>query len=138
MGAGEAFMRAWYAEVWNGRDAKAAHRLGDERFIFHNVGPDGGDVVGVAAFLEFQAHILGAFPDIAISLDQVIEQGPLVAHRWSATMTHKGEWMGRPPTGKRLVLTGMGFARTGDDGKPLEAWDEWDRYGLLQQIDGAG
>jgi predicted ester cyclase len=142
MGAGEELTRSWYSEVWNAHKSdadrmKAALRLGDESVIFHRVGPSNEDVVGVSAFLKFQRTLLNAFPDMTITLNAVIESGDSVAVRWTSTMTHTGEWMGRKPTGKRLTITGMGFSRIGGNGKAIEGWDEWDRYGLLQQIDGA-
>jgi len=142
MGRAEKLIRSWYSDVWDAHKSdvdrrKAALSLGDNSVIFHRVGAGGQDVVGVDAFLKFQRTLLDAFPDMTITLESVIGSGDDVAVRWTSTMTHKGEWMGRKPTGKKITLTGMGFSRIGENGKAIEGWDEWDRYGLLKQIDGA-
>ena len=42
-----------------------------------------------------------AFPDFKVTIDRVIEQGDIVVARWTTTMTHEGEFLGFPATGKR-------------------------------------
>ena len=42
--------------------------------------------------------------------------------------------MGRKPTHKTIKFSGMVFIKA-KNGKVLETWDEWDRYGVLAQID---
>ena len=75
----------------------------------------------------------GAFPDFKVTLDQVIEQGDKVVTRWTTTMTHKGEFLGFAPTGKKATVTGTTILRI-LNGKIVEGWDNWDQLGLLVQI----
>ena len=56
-----------------------------------------------------------------------------VVVRWSATMTHKGDHLGIPATGKPVKITGMTMVRI-RDGKITEGWDNWDQLAMMQQI----
>jgi predicted ester cyclase len=58
-----------------------------------------------------------------------------VAVRLNVTGTHKGEFRGIPPTGKKLSLDEMGFI-TIIDGKITDGWISSDTMRLLQQIGG--
>ena len=47
--------------------------------------------------------------------------------------THKGELKGIPPTGKRVTITGIIISRF-ENGREVEAWEESNTLGLMQQI----
>ena len=74
-----------------------------------------------------------AFPDMKVVIDQTIEQGDKVVARWTSTMTHQGEFLGFPATGKKATVTGTSIQRI-VGGKIVEGWDNWDQLGLLVQI----
>jgi steroid delta-isomerase-like uncharacterized protein len=74
-----------------------------------------------------------AFPDLQITIDDLIAEGDKVVTRWTALGTHKGEFAGIPPTGKRGVVTGIDINRI-VDGKLVECWTNSDDLGLLQQL----
>jgi predicted ester cyclase len=63
----------------------------------------------------------------------MVAEGDKVAIRLNVTGTHKGEFQGIPPTGKKLSLYEMGFI-TIIDGKITEGWISADTMGLLQQL----
>jgi len=90
-------------------------------------------VNGAAAFKEFAARLRGAFPDIHVRIDQTIEEGDMIAARWTATMTHSGDQLGIAPTGQRVGVTGMSMARL-RDGIMVEGWNNWDTMALMEQI----
>jgi predicted ester cyclase len=46
------------------------------------------------------------FPDLDIALDALVAEGDLVAKRWTFRGTHKGDYMGLPATGRRVVRPG--------------------------------
>ncbi len=48
-------------------------------------------------------------------------------------MTHQGEFLGLPATGKKATITGTSIQRI-SSGKIVEGWDNWDQLGLLVQI----
>jgi predicted ester cyclase len=45
-----------------------------------------------------------AFPDLHMHADEVLVSGDKTVTRVTATGTHRGELMGMPPTGKRVVV----------------------------------
>ena len=88
---------------------------------------------GADGFKPFQAQFVGAFPDLHITLEQVIAEGDLCACRFSGTGTHTGDHLGFRPTGKPVRFTGMTITRW-HHGRIVEAWNNVDVPGILQQI----
>jgi len=127
-----AFVHQWFDEVWNAHNPEAADNLMAPDAAMHGLG-DGAGVNGLAAFKEFASRLLGAFPDIHVRIDQTIEEGDLIAARWTATMTHTGDQLGIAPTGQRVGVTGMSMARV-RDGIMVEGWNNWDTMALMEQI----
>jgi predicted ester cyclase len=60
-----------------------------------------------------------------------------VVLRWSATMTHRGDHLGMPASGKPVRITGITVARIRDK-QIIEGWDNWDQLGMLKQIGAYG
>ncbi len=75
----------------------------------------------------------GAFPDIHVTIHDLIAEGDLVAVRWTATMTHLGGHLGFAATAKRGSLDGSSFILT-RDGYIVEAWNQMDLTGLIQRL----
>jgi steroid delta-isomerase-like uncharacterized protein len=124
--------RRWFEEIWNnGRTDLIGEYLGKD-CVLHSV-DDKGALVGPDGFRPFYDRLRASFPDIRITIEQVIEQGDFAAGRWTAEATHAGEGMGCAPTNRKVQLSGMAIARF-EDGKIAEAWDEWDRLRLGLQI----
>jgi len=74
-----------------------------------------------------------AFPDLQLTLDEMVAEGDKVSVRWTLRGTHKGPILGVAATGKRVTFTGMSLYRlTG--GKIVEDWAVADYLGMLQQI----
>jgi steroid delta-isomerase-like uncharacterized protein len=74
-----------------------------------------------------------AFPDLRIMIDEQIAEGPLVATRWTARGTHRGDFNGIPPTGRESTVTGITIDRV-SNGQIAESWTNWDTFGLLKQL----
>ncbi len=124
-----ALLRRWFDEVWNGRDTAIVHQCLGPDSVLRNPGAEGGALRGPDGFLAFRDTLLRAFPDIALTVHEVVESGPMAAARWSARMTHTGPGLGIPPSGAPVTITGMTMARV-ENGKVVEAWDEWDQLKL--------
>jgi predicted ester cyclase len=58
-----------------------------------------------------------AFPDLEWRVDLLLEEGDLVAARWTASGTHSGAWADLPPTGKHMTFSGVNIFRFGERGK---------------------
>ncbi len=75
-----------------------------------------------------------AFPDFRHDIEEMVAEGEdKVAVRFNITATHKGEFQGIPPTGKKVSMSAMEFM-TIIDGKITEEWVSLDMMGLMQQI----
>ena len=120
----------WFEEVWNkGRREAIAEMLTPETVI-HD-GPD--SMRGPEGFYPFYDRIQATFTDMHVNVEQTIAQGDMLCVRWTSTMTHNGEGLGFPPTGKACKITGISIVHVeGDTIK--EAWQNWDMLGLLEQI----
>jgi steroid delta-isomerase-like uncharacterized protein len=52
-----------------------------------------------------------AFPDINFAVEQQVAEGDMVVTRWTARGTHRGKFMGVPPSGRRIEVSGMSMDR---------------------------
>ena len=131
--ANKQLMRRWFDEVWNQRRESAI----DEMFATHGKGhhfPETGGVFrGPDELKPVYRSFCSAFPDLRVTVEDVISEGSKVAVRWSATMTHLGDGLGMPPTGKKATLPGSSFAVI-VEGKMIEAWNFIDMGHLYQQL----
>jgi steroid delta-isomerase-like uncharacterized protein len=88
-------------------------------------GPDG---------VKFFAQVfLAAFPDLQITIDQIVASGDEVAGRLIQTGTHKGDFMGIPASGKSVAFTEMAILKI-VDGKIAVSWYQTDMLSLMRQI----
>jgi predicted ester cyclase len=63
----------------------------------------------------------------------MIAEADMVAAFVSYQSTHTSPFMGHPPTGKSVRVTGMDIMRY-RDGQVIELWSQFDNLGLLQQL----
>jgi len=94
---------------------------------------DGQPLRGAGEFAAFAERILGAFSGIHFVVEDAFGAGDKVVARWSATMTHTGDHLGMPATGKQVRLTGISVVCV-SEGKFVEGWDSWDQLGLMKQL----
>lgn len=92
-----------------------------------------GDRRGPAAAREVIETYRGAFADVHMTIDDVVEQRDRVVIRWTARGTHTGEFNGLAPTDRAVEVTGITIQRIAGN-RVAEAWSNWDTLGLLQQI----
>ena len=126
-------MRRWFQEVWNEGRVQTVYELLSPDGVA--TGQRGGDkeIRGPEEFVKFVREIRGAFPDIHVKVEDVFGAGDKVVLRWSATMTHTGDGLGLPASGRTVRSRGITIARI-VDGKVVEGWDNWDQLGMLEQI----
>jgi steroid delta-isomerase-like uncharacterized protein len=128
-----ALMRRWFKEVWNEGKTQTIYELLGPDAIGIGQLEDGTPLRGPAEFLPLVERIRGAFPDINMVVEDAFGAEDKVVLRWSATMTHHGDHLGMPASGKRVRMTGITIARIADK-KIIEGWDNWDQLGMLKQI----
>jgi predicted ester cyclase len=91
---------------------------------------------GPEVFKRTTSMYRAAFPDVRITVDDVIAAGDKVVMRWHSDGTHSGELEGLAPTGAHVSVTGIGIDRW-ENGKVVESWAEWDNLGLARQLGAA-
>jgi steroid delta-isomerase-like uncharacterized protein len=123
-------VRRWFSEVWNEGRADAIDEMLADDAVVHGLG---ADLHGPAEFKHFHSAYRNAYPDVTIHIDGLVAEGDLVAVRWNASGTHRGDGLGFPATGRRAEFTGMVFVRV-EDGKLIEGWNNFDQLGMLQQL----
>ena len=98
------------------------HHLTDPRLP---AGRDGMKAVG--------AVVVGGFPDVQVTVQDLLADGDRVIERTAVRATHTGEFNGIPPTGRAVTWTEIHIYRL-EDGKIAELWSEIDFLSLLGQL----
>jgi steroid delta-isomerase-like uncharacterized protein len=79
------------------------------------------------------AGIRAAFPDIHLTVEDVIAEGDRVAFRMTLQGTHQGMFQGIPATNKQVMVTALDVIRI-ENGRISEHWGGPDMVAILQQI----
>ena len=79
-------------------------------------------------------QMIAAFPDLSVSIDDMIAEGDVVAARWSFSGTHDGIYWNIKPTGRQVSVTAITIHRLNEDNLIAERWVSFDAMGLLQQL----
>jgi predicted ester cyclase len=128
----KAVIRRLIDEVWNQRAFDAADELFAPEAIIYESGvalPGAGPAIvkkGVGAFCA-------AYPDIRVTIDDMIAADDKVVVRWSSIGTHRGEMQGIAPTNRKVAANGIAIYRFGG-GKVVEEWMNTDQLGILKQL----
>jgi steroid delta-isomerase-like uncharacterized protein len=131
MGAGKELYKRWIDEAWSGGHVEVLDELHTEAFVDHSglmgVSPD---TAGMAAFIT---ALHGGFPDLAFTIDDMIEEGDRVVGRWTMVGTNTAEFNGLPPTGNTVTLVGFDILRV-EHGRFAELWHIEDNVAMLQAL----
>ena len=118
-------------EVWNRGDLEAVDRYFADDYVDH--APLPGQAPGPEGYRAAVSAIREAFPDLHLTLEDIFGEGDKVAFRYTMEGTHRGDFVGIPPTGKPVSVGGMIIARVAE-GKAVERWANLDTLGLMQQL----
>jgi steroid delta-isomerase-like uncharacterized protein len=129
--ANKALVRRFYEEVYNRGNLAALPELLAPGFIAHlTADPRANGPLGIKQAL---ARLHTAFPDLVVTVEGQTAEGDQVVARWTLQGTHRGEWRGIAPTGRRVSMAGITIFRLAGD-RIVESWETADELGLLQQI----
>ena len=130
--ANSAIAHRWFKELWTYGDINVVDELAAPDAIGHGQIEEDGQI-NLEQFRALFRNIRNAFPDIQFTIEQTVAADDMVVVRWRAVATHTGEFLGPPPTGRRVEFTGMSMTKMAD-GKIVRGWDNWDQLALLTQI----
>jgi steroid delta-isomerase-like uncharacterized protein len=117
---------------WNAHDLDGVLDYYDPEISWHNVALEemynGKEEVG-----SFIGTLFAALPDLTFEVTERVAEGPLIAEQWVMGGTHEGEFLGVPPTGRRLRIEGMSMVRM-REGRFLRDDFYFDASSVMRQL----
>src|SRR3954462_14191283 len=130
----KALVRQFYDEIFNAGKIEQIDKYIAADAIDHEVAPGKTDPQPCQDSLKGYLSVFRkAFPDLKVTVQDVIAEGDKVVARCTMTGTHKGEFMGVPATGKTFSIPFIDIIRF-KDGKCVEHWGISDDAGMMQQL----
>jgi steroid delta-isomerase-like uncharacterized protein len=127
----QAIVRRYIDEAWNRGNVAVIDELMAPNYLRH--------INGCPTPLTRESHkqriirIHRALPDVHLTIEDMIAAGDRVVSRLTLRGTQRETFMGIPPTGRHVTVSGIDIARL-VDGKFVEHWAEMDTLGLMQQL----
>jgi steroid delta-isomerase-like uncharacterized protein len=91
------------------------------------------EATGAGLLKEVFGRLHRAFPDLHITIEDLIAEGDKVVARNTVTGTHQGEYMGLPPTGRPIRYNEIFIVRFAG-GRIAETWGVVDVLSQLRQL----
>lgn len=127
----KAIARRWVDEIWQNASEAAIDELLADNFVFNYPSPGANsDREGYKRAIREPRT---SFPDIQFTTEDMVAEGDKVAVQWNGTATHKGEFFGIAPTGKRVTMAGISILQI-VGGKIIREVGYMDTLDVLQQI----
>lgn len=123
----KAVVRRWIEEGFNKRNPAIVDEIFVEDVVI------GGQAIGRARLRENMLRRLAAFPDLEVTITDILAEGDKVVIWYAARGTHRGEFEGIAATGRRATWIGSDLLRI-DRLKIAEGRFLDDALGLFQQL----
>jgi C-1 hydroxylase len=94
---------------------------------------DAQKIGGLESNKQFIKDEIRAFPDLHLTIEDIIAEGDKVWVRLKETATHRGEYRGLAPTGNKLSYKVVAIWRI-VHGKCIEGWIVYDQLDFLKQL----
>lgn len=122
-----------YFEITQEKDFDVLEEVLASDYTLHGVPGVEEELTGPDAIEAYFREMLEVFPDMTVTIDELVAEGDTVAYRGSFTATHEGEFMDIPATGEKVTVDATGFFRI-EDGKIAEGRPQMDTFGMMQQL----
>jgi steroid delta-isomerase-like uncharacterized protein len=126
----KALVRRLVKEVIGGGNLALVDDLVTPDYVYQ---APGMEIAGPEGIKRVFAMLRGAFPDWREDIEQLIAEGDRVVFHVTGRGTHRGDFMGIPPTGKAVAMDGIDIVRV-EGGKLAEHWAVFDQMGMMQQL----
>ena len=120
--------RRFYDEILNSRKMDVAGEILSPEYIDHSAAAP-----GLENFKAYLAKITSVFPDIKVTIEDLLADDDKVAVRLTVRGTQLGSFRGFPPTSKQATWTGMDIIHI-SAGRIIERWSERDFLDMLLQL----
>ena len=128
----KAIVRHYVEEACSRGNLEVIDEVFSSDFAYRDIEPAAG-LSRPDSYRRAIAALRVAFPDFGVTFHDMVAEGDLVAYHVTWHGTHRGEWRGIAPTGKRIAWQATCFRRV-VDGKIVEAWGTYDWLGAMQQL----
>jgi steroid delta-isomerase-like uncharacterized protein len=91
------------------------------------------EATGAQALKQVWATLLRAYPDVHVTVEDLVAEGDKVVCRNVVTGTHQGEYLGLPPTGRSVTYDEIFIFRF-EGGRIAETWGVVDVLAQLRQL----
>ncbi len=122
-------------EGWNQGKVAVFDERGASDLVYHD--PAWPDVHNLEDYKRYVTQFRSAFPDLHMTIEDMIAEGDRVVVRWTMHGTHTGDIvrlaMHVPATGKQVTVMGITIDRFAG-GKVVEIWMNTDTLGFYQQL----
>jgi steroid delta-isomerase-like uncharacterized protein len=119
------------AGAFNNRtDRSGWFEIHDPSVVAYGLAPEPLDFAGLE---RFYAGLWSGFPDLHITVDDLIGEEEKVAWRLSVSGTHRGEFRGVPPTGTEVRFAAH-YVFQFRNQRIIRRWTNFDRLGVLVQL----
>lgn len=123
-------VRGILERIFNARDLTALDDGFTADAAIHDPGTDFHGPTELRHGLE---RMFTAFPDFRFSALDELGEDDRVVLRYSGQGTHRGEFLGIEPTGRRIEYTGLIMVRVQGE-QIAEFWAQPDQLGILKQL----
>ena len=130
----KALARRWFEEVWNKGRADAIGEMAADNLVAHGLADTtGGEVTSIDEFRVFHTAFRGAFPNIRVTVEDLIAEGDKVTARCRVEGVHDGDLAEIKATKNPIDFTGIAIIRI-ENGKIVEAWNNFDFTTMNRQL----
>jgi steroid delta-isomerase-like uncharacterized protein len=123
----KAFVRRWMEEGFNSQNLAVVDELFAEQVSVN------GQIIGRDGLKGSMSRHLMGFPDLHVTIDDIIAEGNKVGIWYTVEGTHRGEFEGIPATGNHVKWSGFDLL-TVEHGRISEARFLSDFFGLMTQL----
>ncbi len=124
-------LRSYIVEMFSRGNVDVADRLLSPDYVNRDAMP--GQDPGPQGEKQRAMMFRRAFPDMQVSVADMVAEGDKVSARLVSRGTQRGEFLGIPPTGRQASWQVMVIYRVAD-GRLVERWGVQDLYTIVQQL----
>ena len=131
---GRIVVRRYFEEVLIGHDLDVLAEIASPDILIHPTAmPCEASYYGIGGVGDWLEEDWTAFPDLTVTDYSMVAQRDIVAARWTARGTSKGNYLMLPPTGGAVEYTGVSMYRIEGD-RIAEIWETRNRLGVMRQL----
>lgn len=119
-------------QFWNEGNLDLAEQIYAPDVVRHDYGLK-KDFAGLDAQKDLVTQNRTSFPDLRLTIDEMIVMGDTIAMRWTLSGTNNGPIGEIPATGNKVQFPGVSVVHM-VNGKAIEIWDVYNQLDIMEQL----